>query len=201
MRYKEGSIPSSTTSSTQPSEAHKQTQVRLLPSPPPLWGCSLAVRQRIVTPSKDNQLRPSGAANFSLSFRYDVQKRRKRSSPKKKAVTKKPSAPRLKTARPATRLRPPPAPKPSGLVDQARDHVREFKKHYNTCADCLREYPPYVLEFDHVDPTTKRFNVGHASAAPSMEALLAEIEKCDIVCSNCHKIREYKRKKDPTFVP
>lgn len=73
--------------------------------------------------------------------------------------------------------------------------MREFKRYYDTCADCLRPYPPYVLEFDHVDPETKRFNVGDASSAPSLEALKEEIEKCDLVCSNCHKIREHQRKR------
>lgn len=71
--------------------------------------------------------------------------------------------------------------------------MREFKKEYNVCADCNREYPPYVLEFDHIDPSTKDFNVGNASSVPSMPALIAEIYKCDIVCSNCHKVREYER--------
>lgn len=81
------------------------------------------------------------------------------------------------------------------LLNEVRKYVREFKKEYNVCADCNRDYPPYVLEFDHVDPKSKVFNVGNASSAPSMEALIDEIHKCDIVCSNCHKIREYKRER------
>lgn len=79
------------------------------------------------------------------------------------------------------------------LLNEVRNFVRNFKKEYNVCADCDRDYPPYVLEFDHVDPKTKKFNVGNASSAPSMQALVEEIEKCDIVCASCHKIREHER--------
>lgn len=83
--------------------------------------------------------------------------------------------------------------KGDGLKEQARAYVRQLKREYPICFDCRREWPPYVLEFDHVDPETKSFNVGDASSVPSMEALIAEAEKCDLVCSNCHKIREHER--------
>jgi hypothetical protein len=81
------------------------------------------------------------------------------------------------------------------FIDEVRAYVREFKTYYDRCTDCETPYPPWVLEFDHVDPTTKCFNVGDASSVPSMDALLDEIEKCDVVCSNCHKDREHWRKK------
>lgn len=81
----------------------------------------------------------------------------------------------------------------TALIDEVRAYVREFKRRHSRCADCNVVYPPYVLEFDHVDPTTKKFNVGDASSVPSMNALHDEINKCDIVCSNCHKIREHCR--------
>ncbi|TME49760.1 MAG: hypothetical protein E6I55_01495 [Chloroflexi bacterium] len=59
------------------------------------------------------------------------------------------------------------------------------------CADCGIQYPSWVMEFDHVRGE-KRFNV---SAAPtfSLDALLAEAAKCEIVCSNCHQARTRQR--------
>lgn len=123
-----------------------------------------------------------------------MQKRRKK-GPKDKGRSKRPEAPRLRSSTtsraPAPAVTPRPDPK---LIEQVRDYVREFKKHYNVCADCDREYPPYVLEFDHVDPSQKRFNIGNAKSVPSMEALIEEINGADLVCSNCHKIREHERK-------
>lgn len=91
-------------------------------------------------------------------------------------------------------LKHPQIAKDKQLVEEARDFIRGLKREFNVCADCEREYPPYVLEFDHVDPETKRFNVGNASSVPSMAALIEEVNKCDLVCSNCHKIREHERK-------
>lgn len=47
------------------------------------------------------------------------------------------------------------------------------------------------MEFDHRDPTTKLFSVTVAVSASkrSKGAILREIEKCDLVCANCHRLR------------
>ena len=82
------------------------------------------------------------------------------------------------------------------MKEQARAYVRQLKREHPICFDCQKGWPPYVLEFDHVNPSTKLFNVGDASSVPSMAALISEAEKCDLVCSNCHKIREHKRRKE-----
>jgi len=63
------------------------------------------------------------------------------------------------------------------------------------CQDCEIEYPPYVLDFDHRPGETKLFNVGYLSKAGSVKRLLEEIEKCDLVCANCHRVRTHNRKK------
>jgi hypothetical protein len=68
------------------------------------------------------------------------------------------------------------------LLDQLRD---------TPCDDCGGRFAPYVMQFDHRDPTTKTHLVsqmiGHASTA----RILAEVAKCDIVCANCHRQRSY----------
>jgi len=46
-----------------------------------------------------------------------------------------------------------------------------------------------VLEFHHVDPSAKLFNVG-TSLSRSMESLLLEADKCMLLCANCHRIIE-----------
>ena len=56
----------------------------------------------------------------------------------------------------------------------------------NPCADC-GETDPLVLEFDHLG--NKSFDIGRATRAKSWTAFLAEIEKCEVVCANCHRIR------------
>jgi hypothetical protein len=58
------------------------------------------------------------------------------------------------------------------------------------CDDCGETFPPYVMDFDHRDPSKKLFAITTGSAQlMSRERLIAEIEKCDIVCANCHALR------------
>lgn len=61
------------------------------------------------------------------------------------------------------------------------------------CTDCGRRYPAHVLDFDHVRGE-KLGDVSHlAGAGVTVEALLEEIAKCDVVCANCHRRRTYVR--------
>ncbi len=71
----------------------------------------------------------------------------------------------------------------------------ELKKN-SKCADCCFsgfQYPD-VLDFDHVRGH-KKFNISEFKRhTNSLKRVKEEIEKCEIVCSNCHRIRTAKRK-------
>lgn len=58
------------------------------------------------------------------------------------------------------------------------------------CLDCLIEYKPCVMQFDHRDPSTKVAEISNMvrNSVP-MAVLEAEIAKCDLVCANCHFAR------------
>jgi hypothetical protein len=60
------------------------------------------------------------------------------------------------------------------------------------CDDCRKMFQPHMMDFDHRDPGKKLFTIagGHALLM-SRAGLIAEIEKCDIVCANCHALRTY----------
>jgi hypothetical protein len=60
----------------------------------------------------------------------------------------------------------------------------------NPCADCGEAYP-LVLEFDHV--RGKRFDVCRGLPDRNWESILEEIEKCEVVCANCHRRRTAER--------
>jgi hypothetical protein len=47
-------------------------------------------------------------------------------------------------------------------------------------ARCLR-----ALDFHHLDPRTKKFSIA-GSHTRSWESLRQELDKCMLVCSNCH---------------
>jgi len=58
------------------------------------------------------------------------------------------------------------------------------------CADCGYKSAPEAMDFDHVHGV-KKMHV--SSVQGSIESILAEIEKCEVVCANCHRIRTYNR--------
>jgi hypothetical protein len=60
------------------------------------------------------------------------------------------------------------------------------------CVDCGGRFHHSQMEFDHRPGTTKELSIGRMKKAP-IQRLLAEIEKCDIVCANCHALRTWQR--------
>ncbi len=69
--------------------------------------------------------------------------------------------------------------------------IRKLKE--NPCTDCTLRFPYYVMDWDHRPGETKSFNVSEALYNYGLERILAEIKKCDLLCSNCHRIRTHKR--------
>jgi len=59
------------------------------------------------------------------------------------------------------------------------------------CLDCKGRFPPECMDFDHVRGR-KITQVSHMKNR-RFKDMLAEIAKCDLVCSNCHRIRTKKR--------
>lgn len=75
--------------------------------------------------------------------------------------------------------------------DENKRRIFEYLAEHG-CTDCgitdIR-----VLEFDHVTGD-KLANVSELSnTAYKWGTILAEIEKCEVVCANCHRIRHYER--------
>jgi hypothetical protein len=73
--------------------------------------------------------------------------------------------------------------------DKVMQIVREYKA--KPCCDCKIEYPYYVMDFDHRE--NKEFNISEACKNFGLAKIEKEIEKCDVVCSNCHRERTHKR--------
>jgi hypothetical protein len=59
------------------------------------------------------------------------------------------------------------------------------------CTDCGQKYPPYVMDFDHLDSSTKVMNIARLVRTGQIEKTLIEIEKCEVVCANCHRERTH----------
>ena len=78
----------------------------------------------------------------------------------------------------------------------ARDRNSELIKRLKEstpCADCGQYFPSYVMDFDHLKD--KGFGIArYRSKCVSEKTLKSEMAKCEIVCSNCHRVRTHKRK-------
>jgi transposase len=76
-----------------------------------------------------------------------------------------------------------------------RTKVRKYLQEYKAgkkCADCGENYPYWMLEFDHLKD--KKFTIGQfSSKTVDLDIIKLEIEKCDVVCSNCHRNRTFQR--------
>jgi len=69
--------------------------------------------------------------------------------------------------------------------------IRDLKS--KPCVDCGQSYHWFVMDFDHRNGE-KTKNVSRLlQEGVATEKLLAEIAKCDLVCSNCHRIRTWER--------
>jgi len=71
-----------------------------------------------------------------------------------------------------------------------RELARQIKS--RPCADCGIQYPFYVMDFDHREGELKEYELNRIDRMTT-RALLHEIEKCDVVCANCHRERTYQR--------
>lgn len=63
----------------------------------------------------------------------------------------------------------------------------------NRCYLCGKEYPNYVYEFHHIDPSTKSYSLSNPTTR-AKSAYPEEAKKCCMVCANCHREIEHSGK-------
>lgn len=55
------------------------------------------------------------------------------------------------------------------------------------CKRCGYDKSPAALDFHHIDSTTKLFGISSKGLTRSFEKLKIELDKCIILCANCHR--------------
>lgn len=86
-------------------------------------------------------------------------------------------------------------------IKEARAYIRSLKTD-KLCSDCQRPFPFYVFDFDHREPGKKVRNLASIRLSDGFfttEDIDKEVAKCDLVCSNCHRIRTFNRPKRSRF--
>lgn len=117
----------------------------------------------------------------------------------------------------------------SGIQNE-NDKRREWRKEYNTntrsqrslknaerravgkkfvdeyksarpCADCGKSWPPVAMDLDHVRGDKSGNIAGFVSGAYKLDLIKLELEKCEVVCACCHRLRTADRKQNRCFPP
>ena len=79
------------------------------------------------------------------------------------------------------------------LSNNSRDTVKQCCIEYlgGACAHCgIKDDCSAIYDFHHRDPSEKEFNV--SSFCRSFEKLKSELDKCDLLCGNCHRKVHFK---------
>lgn len=74
------------------------------------------------------------------------------------------------------------------------ERVRRLKN--VPCADCGGTFDPVCMDFDHRPGAGKLFDLASVTTGRrhTWDEILAEVAKCDIICSNCHRIRTHRKR-------
>lgn len=75
-------------------------------------------------------------------------------------------------------------------IEISREYVWEYLSTH-PCEEC-GESDPFVLEFDHVKGKKRAEVTKLVRDGYSIKNIQKEIEKCVVLCANCHKRKTYK---------
>ena len=77
-------------------------------------------------------------------------------------------------------------------TDQVRRHKMRALVNYlgGKCRRCGYKKCVAALDFHHKDPKTKRLLISQ-SLTMSIEVLIEEADKCELLCANCHRELHY----------
>lgn len=75
----------------------------------------------------------------------------------------------------------------SNVAKNRRISLRSWVIEQKTKCQVCGESNPLCLDFHHRDPGNKLFSISQESGNYSRTKLKAEMDKCDLLCSNCHR--------------
>jgi len=78
---------------------------------------------------------------------------------------------------------------------QAVKLVIDKIKSETPCCDCGRKFHPVAMDFDHIKGKRKSI-ASMYSQAYKIDLILEEIERCEVVCACCHRIRTMERREN-----
>ena len=75
-------------------------------------------------------------------------------------------------------------------VSRRRKKLREMARDYKggKCTTCGYNKSQRALSFHHVNPKEKDFDLSSRGLTRSWERIKKEIDKCVLLCANCHMV-------------
>lgn len=79
-------------------------------------------------------------------------------------------------------------------VDKRRKNIKLIAIEYKggKCITCGYNRCPNAMTFHHLDPTQKDFAIGHKGYTRSWQKVKEELDKCVLLCHNCHEEEHYR---------
>lgn len=83
-------------------------------------------------------------------------------------------------------------------VQRRREKIKELSVKFKggRCTKCGYDKCIDALEFHHRNPNEKEFGIGSQGYTRGWNRVKKEIEKCDILCANCHREIHHKENQD-----
>ena len=85
--------------------------------------------------------------------------------------------------------------KGSVLVSNRRRELKKLAVEYKggKCSICGYDKCVAALEFHHINPESKLFGISTKGITRSLDLIKKELDKCILLCANCHREEEYKK--------
>jgi len=84
--------------------------------------------------------------------------------------------------------------------DESRAKIEEFIQHtktVNPCHDCNQFFHYCAMQYDHLPQYEKLFAVSKFHEyTKDIYLVIEEMNKCELVCANCHALRGFLRRQD-----
>lgn len=83
------------------------------------------------------------------------------------------------------------------LYEDRQKRAEEFEEYKKTlkCSKCGFSHPA-ALDFHHKNDTKKDYNISEQIRYKSFDDIKKEVEKCVVLCANCHRILRYDIRKN-----
>lgn len=75
---------------------------------------------------------------------------------------------------------------------QAKAFIAEIKSRA-ACADCKQHFHHVAMDFDHVRGSKRKAIADMVAVGCSVDSIMDEVAKCEVVCANCHRVRTFER--------